>query len=61
MVKHRDWQAFLRRANVGNATPADFVEVVNQLFDFLEPVLDAVRTGAGFEAYWTPENQWQQR
>jgi len=60
MTKHRDWQALLRRANVGNATPTDFVEVVNQLYDFLEPVLDPVRTGAGFEAYWTQENQWQQ-
>jgi hypothetical protein len=61
MAKQRDWQAFVRRANVDNVTPTDFVEVVDQLYDFLMPVLDSVATGTDFAASWTLGNHWQQR
>ncbi len=57
-AKQRDWQAFVRRANVADSVPSDFVEVVEQLYDFLTPLLEAVRKAEGFSVSWL-SNRWQ--
>ena len=60
MSKQRDWLAFIRRTNINDTAPANFVDIIEQLHDFLIPVLVAIRIDAGFSAQWTPDkNSWE--
>ena len=52
----QQWRAFLRRDDAD--VEPEFTRVISDLRDFLLPVLDAARTGAGFNSTWQPGERW---
>lgn len=53
------WEGtYRKRANVGDSIPFNFVEVVEQLNDFLMPLLEAIRMAELFSKSWS-NNRWQ--
>lgn len=52
----RAWKAFLKR--IGAEFPADFAEVVDDVSAFVEPAVQAGRSGTAFDGRWHPDSGW---
>lgn len=55
--KQAQWRAFLGKSGT-TAAPQDLADTVAHLSTFLEPVIDAARTGSPFTVEWKPGRPW---
>lgn len=56
--KRVQWRAFLKKNGLTSA-PEDLGEIIGRLSRFLEPVIDAARTGAPSAKTWKPGGPWR--
>ena len=55
--KQTQWAAFLRKS--GLSSEKRFEEVVQDLREFLVPMIDAIRRGEAFDRRWEPGGPWR--
>ncbi len=59
-TKAAQWKSFLKRAGITDAD-SDLASVVDQLRQFLRPLLDAARTGDKFQENWIAGKSWRKK
>ncbi len=55
--KQAQWKGFLRRIGAKEEKP--FQETVDDISDFLVPVLNSIADGKSFEFHWNPKGPWR--
>jgi predicted nucleotidyltransferase component of viral defense system len=56
--KQVQWRAFLKKNGLAS-TPNELEKIIGSLSNFMEPAIDAARTGAPFAKIWRPGGPWK--